>query len=292
MKSCRPPPKDRKPVFTETTSKPTPAANSAPPKSDHDYCYTCECTPGCCCAGCVVKENEIQRLKHQLWMRDEKLKVNPQRQGPTLHEKFLKSDKKARIYTGLSSKQLFEDFYSCFEKKVPKIRSWAGCNRLVSTKVKRNFVNSPMRSDESFCPRMSSLWSSWNCAWDAPMSYWLTSARSLPAQSAASSTPGSRCWPPKLDHWYSGPARKKSEVPCLHHWQKSSRISDAQSTAAKFSLRGPTTVNFRRWHGRTTKSTTLWNFLLEYLPMEQLHFCLRHGVAGHPTSTSPRTQAS
>ena len=162
MKSCRPPPKDRKPVFTETTSKPTPAANSAPPKSDHDYCYTCECTPGCCCAGCVVKENELQRLKHQLWMRDEKLKVNPQRQGPTLHEKFLKSDKKTRIYTGLYSKQLFEDFYSCFEKKVPKIRYWAGCNRLVSTKVKRNFVNSPMRSGprRKLLPRMSSLWSS------------------------------------------------------------------------------------------------------------------------------------
>ena len=60
--------------------------------------------------------------------------------------KFLKTDTKVKTYTGLQSKQAFEDLFQYLFKNAKKMTYWKGVKKTISTKVPRKCRKSPNKS--------------------------------------------------------------------------------------------------------------------------------------------------
>ena len=117
-------------------------------KHDHDYIYVCECVENCICPGCVKKQKVIDKLQLELEeLKTENAVLRRQAtKGRNVVDKFLKTDRKIRTYTGLPNKKTFNNLVKYVTQKSKKLRYWSGSRKVISTKVRRNFKASPKKT--------------------------------------------------------------------------------------------------------------------------------------------------
>ena len=149
-KRKRPPPKSRTPYHKNTKRrKKTKIDITTALLMDHDYIYKCDCTNSCMCEGCVKKEKIIQHQNFLLDLQNHKTVEETKKTLPRISSvanKFLKTDGKVKTYTGLQSKQAFEDLYQYLFKNAKKMTYWKGMKKTISTKVPRKCRKSPNKS--------------------------------------------------------------------------------------------------------------------------------------------------
>ena len=142
----RPPAKERHPLPQKSKEVvQEPCAEKV--EGDHDsYQFCCQCSPDCSCPGCLDKNKEILRLRHEVETLKEALVTKKLRgKKRTLCGKFLKTDKKTQLHTGLPSKNTFHSLLDYLKPKAGKMKYWLGTKKVTSTKVKRRFAKSPKK---------------------------------------------------------------------------------------------------------------------------------------------------
>ena len=95
---------------------------------DHgSYHYTCDCRKGCDCRGCIVKQNQVLKLKHENLVLQHKVDSIPKdiKPIPLIHT-FLENDEKVSRYTGLTSVEQFDDLVHHLSPMANKMRYWEG----------------------------------------------------------------------------------------------------------------------------------------------------------------------
>ena len=141
----RPPPKARKFVPPQKKSVPE---DIPIVEWDHvQYVYACDCQPNCDCVGCVEKGKEIMALKERLFRLKQEYSVFLEGQAAIAKIDrcaiFLKTDSKAKAYTGLISVNAFDDLHALIEEKAKKLKYWYG--EVNTSDRSREFKESPQK---------------------------------------------------------------------------------------------------------------------------------------------------
>lgn len=113
--------------------------------NDHDYALPaftikCNCKNECNCTGCLNKDLEIAYLKDKLnkaYSIMNNIEKQDEIKAPTIKNKFIETDAKVSLYTGLPNKDCFNCLCKHLQKKSAKIRHWRGTKKVVVTKVKK-----------------------------------------------------------------------------------------------------------------------------------------------------------
>ena len=98
----------------------------------------CNCRKDCNCTGCSNKDLEIAYLKDKInkaysIIRDV---INEDNIKAPKKNKFIQTDEKVSLYTGLPNKACFDGLCKHLQKKSSKIRHWKG-SKVILTKVKK-----------------------------------------------------------------------------------------------------------------------------------------------------------
>ena len=100
---------------------------------DHNYNHVCKCSKNCQCLGCVQKETQLQNMRHELCEVEKELHLHECKKESIL-EKFISSDEKVSKFTGLLSKDQFNDLCEHLKPASEKMQYWQGVK-------KTNFAN-------------------------------------------------------------------------------------------------------------------------------------------------------
>ena len=109
--------------------------------ADHDYLYRCDCTDNCSCSGCIKKQGQINHLVSQL----DCLHITKLIHEEDPSNKYISSDHKVRLNTGLPNKQAFHALLNFVSPKATRMRYWHGKSKVISSKVPRRFKAHPAR---------------------------------------------------------------------------------------------------------------------------------------------------
>lgn len=148
-KHVRPAPRHRNPPLATTKISSTFRETPSTAENDHEsYYFRCTCSFNCSCVGCLTLHKKCVALQHENNQLKEKIKsVKPSvRSKVPIALRFLKNNKSTRIYTGLHTKQAFEDLFKYISKDTRKMRYWKGSKKVISSRATRNFVSSPKKS--------------------------------------------------------------------------------------------------------------------------------------------------
>jgi len=148
-KKARAPPKIRKPLKKKPKLESISSEKKWNPLMHHShYAVMCKCVAHCFCAEQATSQKTIQQLRHNFEELIEKSDSNARAIYTTKTTdktlKYLKTDKKVKIYTGLQSKSAFNDLHCLTAKKASRLRYWHGQQRTKS--VRRNFTRTPVKS--------------------------------------------------------------------------------------------------------------------------------------------------
>ena len=121
---------------------------------EHNYSFQCDC-PHSCTEGkrigkCMQKQKhfqELSKLYEDLKESSEQNKNSkPAVSGKKVNEtlKFIQSDRKVKLYTGLRSKDAFNDLLRMISKKASKMRYWSGEKKSKATV--RVYKTTPLKS--------------------------------------------------------------------------------------------------------------------------------------------------
>ena len=117
---------------------------------DHQYNYKCKCSEECSCVGCTEKNQVILKLTEDI--ESLTLKENQETNSMSLKvrgsisDKFIKTDRKVRLNTGLKNLDALMYLYRSIAGKARKMSFWPGTSRVRSTKVRQRFFRTPERS--------------------------------------------------------------------------------------------------------------------------------------------------
>ena len=116
---------------------------------DHNYHSICSCTL------CMEKDKKIKDLENQIDNLTEELqnkctvKITEEERNlssRSIAQKFLNTDEKVNIYTGLPTRQALYALYSHVEERAKKMRYWLGSTKVTCKKAKRKFRRTPEKS--------------------------------------------------------------------------------------------------------------------------------------------------
>lgn len=109
---------------------------------DHDYLYSCDCKDNCDCMGCMKKQTHINNLQQKIIYLQDSL-TDTQQIKRDKCDQFLKTDSRAKAYTGLTSVAAFNDLHKVVESRASKLQYWYGQKNTVERS--REFKESPMK---------------------------------------------------------------------------------------------------------------------------------------------------
>ena len=154
QKVSRPPPTNREksPVARKKRKRKVDVSDVAEVNvnnNDHDYTHTCTCpsTSDCSCEFQLCLKKSICNLIHELEEVKEKstnqTAVTSKHVDKTL--RFLRTNKKTRLYTGLPNKAAFSDLYRHVSHKASIMRYWQG-DRKEKPAATRSYKKTPVKT--------------------------------------------------------------------------------------------------------------------------------------------------
>ena len=90
---------------------------------DHNYNHICKCSKNCQCLGCVQKETQLRKKRHELCEVKQELFLHECKKESIL-DKFISSDEKVSKFTDLLSKNQFNDLFDHLKLSFRKITQY------------------------------------------------------------------------------------------------------------------------------------------------------------------------